>query len=69
MTDEDREQAKIIFNIMGDKVETVTPYLAEQVLKNTKQGAKIDWLTDEKAQQRFADDNYLERDLLSEFGI
>ena len=69
MTDEDREQAKIIFNIMGDKVETVTPYLVEEVLKNTKQGAKIDWLTDEVAQQRFSDDNYLERDLLSEFGI
>lgn len=69
MTDEDREQAMIIFNILGDKVETVTPYLAEEVLKNTKQGAKIDWLTDEKAQQRFADDEYLERDLLSEFGI
>ncbi len=69
MTEEDREQAKIIFNIMGDKVETVTPYLVEKVLENTSQGAKIDWLTDEKVQERFADDEYLERDLLSEFGL
>lgn len=69
MTDEDRAQARIIFNILGDKVETVTPFLAEKVLENTKQGAKIDWLTDEIAQKRFADDQYLERDLLSEFGI
>ncbi len=68
MTEEDREQAKIIFNILGDKVETVTPYLAEKVLENTSQGAKIDWLTEEIAQERFADDAYLERDLLAEFG-
>jgi hypothetical protein len=54
---------------MGDKVETVTPFIVEKVLENTKQGVKIDWLTDEIAQQRFADDKYLERDLLSEFGI
>jgi len=37
-------------------------------LENTSQGAKIDWLTEEIAQERFADDAYLERDLLAEFG-
>jgi len=69
MTEEDRKQARMIFNILGDKVETVTPFLAEKVLANTKPGARIDWLTDEISQQRFADDKYLERDLLSEFGL
>lgn len=69
MTAEDREQARMIFNILGDKVETVTPFLVEKVLANTKPGVRIDWLTDEISQQRFADDRYLERDLLSEFGL
>jgi hypothetical protein len=55
--------------MLADKVETVTPFLVEEILKNDKTGAKIDWLTMEKANARFEDDHYLNRDLLSEFGI
>lgn len=47
-------KAKKIFNILGDRVETVTPWLADQVLKTDKTGAHVQWLTKPKAFGRFA---------------
>ncbi len=46
------ENAKRIFNILGDKVETVTPALVEKILAN-KDGKKVEWLTSGKAAFRF----------------
>jgi hypothetical protein len=54
-------------NILADKVETVTPWLAEQALANTKQGARIEWLTRGKAARRFLAAAFVKRDLISEF--
>ncbi len=48
------EKAKKIFNILGDRVETVTPWLARQVLATNKTGAHVQWLTKRKAFGRFA---------------
>ena len=39
------EQNKRIFNILADRVETVTPWLAERILANEKHGARIAWLS------------------------
>lgn len=47
-------KAKRTLNILGDKVETVTPYLADKILANTKTGARIAWLTPAKVALRFA---------------
>lgn len=47
-------KAKKIFNILGDRVETVTPWLADQVLKTNRTGAHVQWLTKPKAFARFA---------------
>ncbi len=44
---------KKVFNIIADRVETVTPWLMEHVLANTKHGARIAWLTRGKAARRF----------------
>ncbi len=63
------EKTKIIYNILGDTVETVTGFLVEEVLKNEENGKRILWLTEEKANARFEDPAYLERDMLSKFGI
>lgn len=55
-TDQDaknRERAKHIINILGDRVETVTPYLAQKMLKNRKTGARFAWLTPTKIFTRF----------------
>lgn len=50
---EEWEQAKGIFNILADRVETVTPYLAQRVLSNRKSGARICWLRRAKSTLRF----------------
>lgn len=59
------EEAKHIFNTLGDKVETVTPWLADQVLNNDKSGARIEWLTPLKLITRFATARFTKRDLFS----
>jgi short-subunit dehydrogenase len=37
------EKDKRIFNIIADRVETVTPWLAKEILRNKKHGARINW--------------------------
>jgi short-subunit dehydrogenase len=69
LPEDKREETKIVYNILADTVETVTPFLVEGILENDKTGAKIDWLTTEKAQARFEDEAYLSRNLLGEFGL
>ena len=60
------ESAKRIFNILGDRVETVTPWLADNVLANDKNGAAIEWLTRVKITKRFLTANFNKRDLFAE---
>ncbi len=58
-------KAKKIFNILGDTVETVTPWLAAQVLASDKPGAKVAWLTTGKAFGRFMTAGFKTRDLFA----
>ncbi|MBB3047974.1 NAD(P)-dependent dehydrogenase (short-subunit alcohol dehydrogenase family) [Litorivivens lipolytica] len=60
------EKAKKIFNILGDKVETVTPWLVNGVLKAQKDGARVEWLTTGKAFRRFMTAGFNKRDLFAE---
>ena len=64
----DAEWAKSrrVLNILGDRVETVTPWLAREALAMNKQGARIAWLTGAKAAGRFASSIFRKRDILSE---
>jgi len=59
-------RTKRMMNILADRVETVTPWLAEQALANTRQGAQIEWLTRGKAMRRFLSAPFVKRDLISE---
>jgi NAD(P)-dependent dehydrogenase (short-subunit alcohol dehydrogenase family) len=59
------ERGKKVFNTIGDKVETVTPWLADKVLSNDKSGAAIEWLTTTKLLTRFALAPFRRRDLFS----
>ncbi len=61
----DWPKAKRIFNILGDTVETVTPWLAQQVLASNKPGAKVAWLTTGKAFGRFMTAGFKKRDLFA----
>ncbi len=49
----DWERTKRIYNILADRVDTVTPWLAQQVLLNSRAGARVAWLTGGKAAGRF----------------
>jgi NAD(P)-dependent dehydrogenase (short-subunit alcohol dehydrogenase family) len=60
------EKSKKIFNILGDKVETVTPSLVEGILKADKSGAKVAWLTGGKAFMRFMTAGFNKRDLFAD---
>jgi NAD(P)-dependent dehydrogenase (short-subunit alcohol dehydrogenase family) len=62
---EDWEAAKRIFNILGDRVEVVTPWLARKVLTNERTGARIKWLTRGKITARFLAAPFRKRDLFA----
>ena len=59
------EQSKKIFNILGDRVETVTPWLASKVLSNDRPGASFRWLTTAKVLGRFLTAGFNRRDLFA----
>jgi short-subunit dehydrogenase len=57
------ESNRKIFNILGDKVEPVTQFLAKEILKNEKNNAKIQWLTNPKVFWRFVSSTFRKRDI------
>lgn len=58
------ERTKRIYNILADRVETVTPYLAEGIIANEKAGARVAWLTGKKAALRFMTAGFTKRKVL-----
>jgi NADP-dependent 3-hydroxy acid dehydrogenase YdfG len=60
------ERAKRIYNILGDQVDTVAPWLARRALENERNGARIAWLTPLKAAARFALSPFRQRDLFAD---
>lgn len=66
------EKTKRIYNIIADKVETVTPWLVEATLADYgKHGSRLAWLTTPKAMGRFFKAFVLgrKRDLFSDVGV
>ncbi|MFD3326649.1 SDR family NAD(P)-dependent oxidoreductase [Streptomyces sp. NPDC058701] len=61
------EYAKVrkVLNILADRVETVAPWLADQVLADrTSNGGRVAWLTRRKAAARFATAGFRKRSVL-----
>lgn len=59
------ERNKKIFNILGDKVEPVTKFLAAKVLENEENDAHIRWLTRPKVMWRFLRSPFVKRDIFN----
>ena len=59
------EQFSRILNIIGDRVETVTPWIAQKVLDNRKNGAYIRWTTTAKMAGRFLTAPFKRRNIVS----
>ena len=58
-----REETMKIFNILGDKPETVAKFLVGRIKQNPPNGAHIEWLTNTKAAIRFAKSRIVKRNL------
>ncbi len=61
----DWERVRRIFNILADRVEDVTPWLADRILADPG-GGRIAWLTRGKAFRRFATAPFSRRDLFGD---
>lgn len=59
------EKVKPIFNILCDRVETVTPWLARRMLANQKNGVRISWSNPWRLMGRFMTAPFKKRDLFS----
>jgi len=55
-----------ILNILGDRVETVTPFLTRKALANRRNGAQIVWLTPGKVLWRFLLARFRRRNIFGE---
>lgn len=69
MSAERLEYTQRIFNILADRVETVTPWLVEKVLADQRHGSRIAWLTPGKAAWRFLRSRFVKRDLFADFEL
>lgn len=57
-------QFRRVFNILGDKPETVAAFLVPKMLSNTRQNAHIVWLSNAKASLRFMAAPFRKRNLI-----
>jgi NAD(P)-dependent dehydrogenase (short-subunit alcohol dehydrogenase family) len=62
---EDWERAKRVFNILADRPETIAPWFVEQVLANSRSGARFKWLSRGKVFGRFLTAPLHKRDLFA----
>jgi NAD(P)-dependent dehydrogenase (short-subunit alcohol dehydrogenase family) len=65
-TDDEWAQIRRICNIIADHVETVTPWMADKVLANTRNGARFRWLGPVKLASRFILAPLRRRDLFAD---
>jgi NAD(P)-dependent dehydrogenase (short-subunit alcohol dehydrogenase family) len=62
----DWERTKRIYNILADRLETVTPFLADGIARDQPNGARVAWLTGGKAAARFLTARFKKRNVVSE---
>ena len=58
-----------VYNILADTVETVTPWLVDEILKSRGNGAAVRWLTTPKVIGRFLLSRFRTRDILAPMGM
>jgi NADP-dependent 3-hydroxy acid dehydrogenase YdfG len=58
------KQFRRVFNILGDKPETVAKFFVPRILSNTKQDTHLVWLTNLKSTKRFLTTAFNKRELI-----
>ncbi|MDO4977532.1 MAG: SDR family oxidoreductase [Eubacteriales bacterium] len=56
------EKTKKVYNILGDYPDVIAAYLVKEIIKNKKNGKRIEWLTNKKASIRFMTSAWNKRD-------
>ena len=59
------EKTKKVYNILGDYPDVVAKFLVNGMINNTKNNAKIEWLTNKKAAWRFMTSGFNKRDFFN----
>lgn len=59
------EKTKKVYNILGDKPETIASFCVPRMIKNTKNNAKIVWLTNRRAFLRFLTAGFRKRNFFN----
>ncbi|MDP5053286.1 MAG: SDR family oxidoreductase, partial [Congregibacter sp.] len=65
----DWQKRRRIYNILADRVDTVTPWLAEGILAAKDNGDAVRWLTTTKALWRFLSARFRKRDIMTPLGM
>ena len=60
------EKTKKVYNILGDTPQTVGKFLVDEMIKNTKNNVKINWLTNRKAFARFLTASFNKRNFFGD---
>ena len=60
------EKTKKVYNILGDTPQTVGKFLVDEMVENTKNNVKINWLTNGKAFMRFLTAGFNKRNFFGE---
>jgi NAD(P)-dependent dehydrogenase (short-subunit alcohol dehydrogenase family) len=63
---EDWERARKIFNIIAERIETVTPWLAEKILNNTKNDIILSYSSSWKLLWKFVSSPFMKRQVFDE---
>jgi NAD(P)-dependent dehydrogenase (short-subunit alcohol dehydrogenase family) len=61
----ERARSMKLYNILGDRVGVVAPYIAKHALRDNPNGTSIRWLTMPKAMGRFMTAGFVKRDIFS----
>ena len=56
-------------NLIGDHVETTTPWIVERILEGRESGHDVTWLTGGRMMQRLFGSLFRKRDVLSRYGL
>ncbi len=59
------EKTRKVYNILGDRPETIAEYAAPRMLANTKNDARIIWLTNRRVFGRFLTAGFRKRDFFT----
>jgi len=69
MDPKELEKNRRVMNILFDHVETVAPYLVDQILATNRHAARISWMTGTKIAGRFMTAGFKKRDVFSRYSL